>query len=130
MKQQYALLAVMSLYLAGFQTARAQQPTEAPTGYSTPTYTENPGTRSTGNGMTAPDVFASDQAMFEEVDGVDKGLGPTYNARSCADCHQTPVTGGGSQISEFRVGHRDSHGNFVSPTLRLITDKLKSPAAH
>ena len=119
MKQKYALLVVLSLYLVGFQTASAQQPTEAPTGYSTPTYEDGPGTRSTGNGMTAPDVFADDQATFEEVDGVDKGLGPTFNARSCAECHQTPVTGGSSQVSEFRIGHRDSHGRFVNPTLMV-----------
>ena len=99
MKQKYALLVVVSFYLGGFQTVSAQQPTEAPTGYSTPTYEDGPGTRSTGNGMTAADVFANDQATFEEVDGVDKGLGPTFNARSCAECHQTPVTGGSSQVS-------------------------------
>lgn len=119
MKQKYALLAVVPFYLAGFQVARAQQATEAPTGYSTPTYADAPGTRSTGNGFTASDVFANDQATFEEVDGVDKGLGPTFNARSCADCHQTPVTGGSSQVSEFRLGHRDSQGHFVNPSLMI-----------
>jgi len=64
-------------------------------------------------------VFSEDQAAFEEIDGLDKGLGPTYNARSCADCHQTPVTGGSSQVSEFRLGHNDSQGHFVSPTLKI-----------
>lgn len=117
--KKYALLATVSFCLAALPLAKAQQPTEAPTGYQTPTYSTGPGTHSTGNGMTAPDVFADDQATFEEVDGVDKGLGPTYNARSCADCHQTPVTGGSSQISEFRVGHKDSRGRFVNPTLTV-----------
>jgi CxxC motif-containing protein (DUF1111 family) len=115
--KKYALLATVALCLAAFQMAIAQQPTEAPTGYKTPTYSTGPGTHSTGNGLTNPDVFTEDQATFEEIDGVDKGLGPTYNARSCVDCHQTPVTGGTSQVSEFRIGHKDSRGRFVNPTL-------------
>jgi len=27
-----------------------------------------------------------------------------YNAHSCAECHQNPVTGSSSQISELRAG--------------------------
>ena len=57
--------------------------------------------------------------VFEEEDGVDKGLGPLYNARSCAECHQNPVTGGGSQVAEFRIGHFDRHGNFVNPNITI-----------
>jgi CxxC motif-containing protein (DUF1111 family) len=121
MKRSNMLAATLCLSVFAFRTGAAQQPpaTEAPTGYQTPTYSTNPGTHSTGNGLTAPDVFGDDQATFEEVDGVDKGLGPVYNARSCADCHQTPVTGGGSQVSEFRVGHNDNRGHFVNPTLTV-----------
>lgn len=98
-----------------------QDATEAPTGFTTPTLTDNPGSQSTSNGMTeAPgDSFAEDQEAFEEEDGIDKGLGPVYNARSCADCHQNPVTGGVSQISEFRVGHVDRFGHFVNPNLTI-----------
>jgi CxxC motif-containing protein (DUF1111 family) len=68
--------------------------------------------------MSAPDVFTENQAIFEESDGTEKGLGPTFNARSCADCHQTPVTGGSSQVSEFRVGHT-VNGRFVNPSLSI-----------
>ncbi|MFY9528969.1 MAG: hypothetical protein WAR24_08660, partial [Candidatus Acidiferrales bacterium] len=49
------------------------------------------------------------------------GLGPVFNAASCVDCHQNPVTGGPSQITEMRVGHKDADGNFVNPTV-LIND--------
>ena len=73
------------------------------------TFVENsPGSKSTSNGMILPsgDTFANDQAIFEEEDGVDGSLGPVYNARGCVDCHQTPVTGGSSQVTELRVGHR------------------------
>jgi CxxC motif-containing protein (DUF1111 family) len=39
------------------------------------------------------------------------GLGPVYNATSCATCHQNPVTGSSSQVAELRAGHhkRDPH---------------------
>src|SRR5207248_76275 len=39
-----------------------------------------------------------------ERDEISGGLGPLYNAQSCAECHQTPITGGGSQIAELRAG--------------------------
>jgi CxxC motif-containing protein (DUF1111 family) len=117
---------------------------EAPTGFATPTLTDNPGSQSVSNGMPeiTGETFANDQATFEEEDGVDKGLGPVYNARSCADCHQDPVTGGVSQVSEFRVGHYDKTGKFVSPTITingglntianrsLINDRAVCPEAH
>jgi CxxC motif-containing protein (DUF1111 family) len=32
------------------------------------------------------------------------GLGPVYNATSCVACHQNPVTGSSSQVSEIRAG--------------------------
>lgn len=42
-----------------------------------------------------------------------------YNATSCVDCHQNPVTGGPSQITEIRAGHLDANGNFVNPTVSI-----------
>jgi CxxC motif-containing protein (DUF1111 family) len=101
-------------------------PVDAPTGFSTPTLSENPGSKSESNGMAEPtgDTFISDQTAYEEEDGVDEGLGPVYNARGCVDCHQTPVTGGVSQVSELRVGHL-SGGKFVNPTI-VINDGQSS----
>src|SRR5580765_7755509 len=65
------------------------------------------------------------QAEFDaERDEIAKGLGPVYNAQSCTECHQNPVTGAGSQISELRAGHLDSAGNFVdAPGGSLINDR-------
>src|SRR2546430_14487222 len=60
-------------------------------------------------------------------EGVDKGLGPVYNARSCVDCHQNPVTGGNSQVSELRAGHLDSSGHFVSPTIFINNGQSNIP---
>lgn len=64
---------------------------------------------------------AGDQQIFEQRKDIHAGLGPVFNATSCVDCHQNPVTGGPSQITEIRVGHKDANGNFVNPTV-LIND--------
>jgi CxxC motif-containing protein (DUF1111 family) len=36
-------------------------------------------------------------------------------------CHQNPNSGAAGQITELRVGHTDSNGNFVNPTI-IIND--------
>ena len=113
------LAAVLLILPAAVTQLRSQAGNEAPTGFDTPTLSNNPGSQSHGNGMVDDATFGSFQATFEEEDGVDKGLGPLYNARSCADCHQSPVTGGGSQVAEFRIGHFDRHGNFVNPNITI-----------
>jgi len=46
-------------------------------------------------------------------------LGPVFNARACADCHQNPVSGGSSQFTEIRAGHLDKDGNFVAATVPI-----------
>jgi hypothetical protein len=78
------------------------------------------------NGFTDDNTFVNvDQANFSEVETTDKGLGPTYNAQSCRECHQNPISGGISQITELRCGHEDSTGNFVAPTI-FINDGASS----
>jgi len=96
-------------------------PMEAPSGFDTPTVVQNPGAASQSNGIPEPagDSFARDQATYETLHDVNSGLGPVYNARSCADCHQNPVSGGASQFTELRVGHRDASGNFVNPSIPI-----------
>jgi len=94
-------------------------PTEAPAGFDTPTLSTNPGSRSSSNGIGEPpgDTYALDQQVYETEKDVTTGLGPVFNARACAECHQNPVSGGASQFTELRVGHRDSSGTFVNPTI-------------
>src|ERR1700739_3496084 len=102
--------------------AVAQQATiEAPTGFDTPTLVENPGSQSVSNGSANPDgdSFARDQQVYETTHDVNSGLGPVFNARACSDCHQNPVSGGPSQFTELRVGHKDANGNFVNPTIPI-----------
>jgi CxxC motif-containing protein (DUF1111 family) len=99
-----------------------QPPTEAPAGFDTPTLqVQNAGTQSSSNGIPEPagDTFSLDQAIFEQREDPSLGLGPVFNATSCSECHQNPVTGGPSQITEVRVGHRDNNGNFVNPTVTI-----------
>jgi CxxC motif-containing protein (DUF1111 family) len=113
------LVAALVIVPAAVTQLLSQQGNEAPAGFDTPTLSANPGSQSKGNGLVDDATFGATQAVFEEEDGVDKGLGPIYNARSCAECHQNPVTGGGSQIAEFRLGHRDRNGNFVNPNIPI-----------
>jgi CxxC motif-containing protein (DUF1111 family) len=98
-----------------------QAPTEAPAGFDTPTLVTSPGSRSSSNGIAEPpgDRFALDQQIYETAHDVNTGLGPVFNARACVDCHQNPVSGGASQFTELRVGHRDANGNFVNPTVPI-----------
>jgi CxxC motif-containing protein (DUF1111 family) len=95
---------------------------EAPAGFDTPTLqAANAGSQSQSNGISEPpgDTFARDQQIFEKREDSSLGLGPVFNATSCSECHQNPVTGGASQITEIRVGHRDDNGNFVNPAIAI-----------
>src|SRR5438045_3447035 len=65
------------------------------------------------NGYLSQADFDAFRAAFEQREEIPDGLGPVYNAQSCAECHQNPVTGATSQISELRAGHRDALGHFV-----------------
>lgn len=96
-----------------------QNATEAPAGFDTPI--DNTASQAQGNGMLLAqnETFVDDMQTFMEEDDIADGLGPVYNARGCVDCHANPVVGGGSIVSELRVGHRDAHGNFVNPTITL-----------
>jgi CxxC motif-containing protein (DUF1111 family) len=70
---------------------------EAPTGFED----EPP----VSNGFTTDDEFRDNRKTFMETEEKKKnGLGPVYNATSCVDCHQNPITGGSSQIVEIRAG--------------------------
>jgi CxxC motif-containing protein (DUF1111 family) len=136
-----AFLALLACALAGIAQ---QSPTEAPAGFDTPTLGQSPGSESVSNGIPEPpgDTFALDQQRFERRNGVDDGLGPVFNATGCADCHQNPVTGGPSQITEIRAGHLDSSGAFVNPTIpinhgantitgrSIVDDRAVCPEAH
>ncbi len=71
------------------------------------------------NGVTDDTTHQADQAKFEEVEQLSDGLGPLYNAQSCRECHQNPVSGAASQVSELRVGHQAPDGHFRNPEIPI-----------
>jgi len=96
-------------------------PTEAPSGFTTPSLTQSPAPTTVSNGLAESpgDTFVADQMEFERVHDPTNGLGPLFNGTSCAQCHQNNVTGSASQITEVRVGHLDANGNFANPTILI-----------
>jgi CxxC motif-containing protein (DUF1111 family) len=94
------------------------QSTEAPTGFDNLT-----------NGFLSQAEFDSARTVFEEREGPTDGLGPVYNAQSCAECHQTPVSGATSQVTELRAGHFDQRRGFQNPAGgSLINDRAINAA--
>jgi CxxC motif-containing protein (DUF1111 family) len=49
---------------------------------------------------------------FVEVETAEEGLGPAFNAASCAVCHNVPAIGGTSLVSEIRAAYRDEQGRI------------------
>jgi CxxC motif-containing protein (DUF1111 family) len=114
------LAAATAAYLTAFSLTLQGQSgaTEAPAAFDNLT-----------NGFSTQAQFDGDRLVFEERDDIAKGLGPVYNAQSCAECHQNPLTGGVSQVSELRAGHLDVFGNFVdAPGGSLINDRAVNAA--
>ena len=111
------LLCILALAAAGAIVGIAQTATQAPAAYATPLNNDQSGAVS--NGFSDNTTFAADEGVFMEEEDIGDGLGPIYNARSCVDCHATPNVGGTSQVTELRVGHTDSSGNFVNPTITI-----------
>jgi CxxC motif-containing protein (DUF1111 family) len=71
--------------------------------------------------------FNDNRFIFEEVEGMVDGLGPTYNAQSCRECHQNVVTGGASQIAEHRTGRLDGENFFESQGGSIIQSRATHP---
>lgn len=73
--------------------------------------------------------FNDNRFIFEEVEGIADGLGPTYNAQSCRECHQNVVTGGASQVTEHRTGHLLGGRFFESLGGSLVHSRATHPSA-
>ena len=109
-------LTVLSLLVA-LPVPAAQGPASAPT--SAP---EAPaGLDNRSNGLTDEAMHQTDLAIFDEVEQISSGLGPLYNAQSCRECHQNPVSGGASQVTVLRVGHLDHEGHFQNPEIPIAS---------
>jgi len=115
--RRYALYvsvcAAAVMFLPAAETQSPPPPVEAPTGFDDQT-----------NGVLLQDEFNAAKDVFEEREVLDDGLGPVYNAQSCAECHQNPTTGAISQVTEHRAGHFDPFRGFVDhPGGSLINDR-------
>jgi CxxC motif-containing protein (DUF1111 family) len=100
------LLAVPLVYAA----------TEAPAGFDDLT-----------NGFASQAQFDLDRGVFDEFEVIDDGLGPVYNAQACRECHQNPVSGATSQITELRAARTDGFSYFDRPGGSLINDRAIHP---
>jgi CxxC motif-containing protein (DUF1111 family) len=96
--------AAVTFVLASVST----QGPDAPTGFD-----------NKSNGMVDDATHQADQTKFDEVEQISDGLGPLYNAQSCRECHQSPVSGGASQVTELRVGHNGPDGRFRTPDIPI-----------
>src|SRR5947209_15282380 len=91
--------------------------TEAPTGFDNLT-----------NGFESQAQMDLDRANFDSREGIADGLGPIYNAQACAECHQNPVSGAISQITELRKGRFDGFTFTDSPGGSLNNDRAINAA--
>src|SRR5262245_6505381 len=112
-------MAAVALFVSAlpfrYVSQSADPPTEAPAGFDGQTNgLIKQGSPLHGGQKAVPlRSFEDDKAIFEEVEEISDGVGPTYNALSCAECHQSPVSGAISQVTELRAGHLNASGEFV-----------------
>jgi CxxC motif-containing protein (DUF1111 family) len=106
-------------------------PTEAPTGFDNVTNgldPQGPPFESIDEDSVIPlRSFNDNRFIFEETETVADGLGPTYNAQSCRECHQNVATGGASQIAEHRTGRMQGTDFFESLGGSLIHSRAIHP---
>ncbi len=65
------------------------------------------------NGVLTQAAYDAARETFNEQEQIADGLGPVYNAQSCGECHQNPVSGGISQVTEVRAGRLNGFGRFI-----------------
>jgi CxxC motif-containing protein (DUF1111 family) len=106
-------------------------PTEAPTGFDNLTNgfsQQGPPFDSLDEDNVVPNrSFNDNRFIFEEVELIADGVGPTYNAQSCRECHQNVVTGGASQIAEHRTGRMTNGQFFESLGGSLVQSRATHP---
>jgi CxxC motif-containing protein (DUF1111 family) len=119
----YLLLGALTVVALGLATGSqllgqngASILTEAPAGFD-----------NQPNGLVDASTFTADRGSFEQHEAIGDGLGPTYNAASCLECHANPVVGGISQVRELRAGHHDASGNFVAANATIADGTVTIP---
>ncbi len=113
-------------------TAEARRgPTEAPTGFDNLTNgfdPQGPPFEEINEDNVEPlRSFNDNRFIFEELEQIADGLGPTYNAQGCVECHQNVVTGSAAQITEQRTGRETDGGFFESLGGSLLHSRATHP---
>jgi len=81
---------------------------EAPTGFD-----------NKSNGLVDDATHTADQVKFDEIEEISEGLGPLYNAQSCASAIRIPLPAAPARSPELRVGHRGPDGKFQNPEIPI-----------
>ena len=119
------------VFMGNTPVADTSNATEAPTGFDDLTNgfaDQGPAFDTINEDNVVPlRSFNDSRFVFEEVETKEDGLGPTYNAQSCRECHQNVVTGGASQVAEHRTGHTFGSEFFEAPGGSLIQSRATYP---
>src|SRR5438477_12194329 len=100
----------MAFAIAGPSSGQnASTAAEAPSGYD-----------NQPNGLTDSATFTMDRGKFEETEAIGDGLGLIFNAQSCRECHQNPVTGSTRQVKEIRAGTEEPFVYLCAATATLL----------
>lgn len=99
MKTNTLLVGAGFVFLATLMTVSAQAPS-------------TPGSVLPGITPREFEEFRIGLEDFREIEEASEGLGPLFNGTGCASCHNVPVIGGGSPMTEMRAGARDANGEF------------------
>jgi hypothetical protein len=70
-----------------------------------------------GLGSDLINLFNQSQGTFQEVDDIAEGLGPRFNADSCAACHAFPAVGGSSPSTNPQIRFANPR-NALPPFVR------------
>ena len=118
----------LSLFLAATLDAQRQRAVGRPG--PAPTVTPAAGGPLPGLTTSQRSDFADGREDFSEDEEVLEGLGPVFNERSCAACHNIPAIGGGSTRTVTRFARR-VNGTFDALTTlggMLVQDHAIGPA--
>src|SRR5438876_4617190 len=89
-------------------------PPPAPTGFD-----------NASNGVTDDATHQVDQGKFDEFEEISDGLGPLYNAQSCRECHQNPVSGRTARCRRSEEPCLNSSHPSISYAVFCLKKKIK-----
>ena len=72
-------------------------------------------------------LFRDGKDEFEQAETAAQGLGPIFNAISCAGCHSTPTVGGSRALNETRAARIADGSYFELPGGSLFQSDAISP---